>query len=253
MFRKLWHLPKVCLMMRLTEGGWVAGTPKDPFEVESPWEFIAKLARPAMYFVALILVADIFSKGVQRICHDGSHVYYSVLVHCPADEILAVLHSLEAGPEVAKRRIAEFEAEISDTESDGSSDSGRDRRRRSRAAQNAQAELAIAQVVNARVPWWETEWKRTVVTVDGQSARVYFDICCASSGKRRAWCDCTLHGCGCIRYVKENRNCFAVSLLLWMVHGATDPNMTRATHLKFWPTDAAVLRAALPTAAFADF
>jgi len=249
LYGKLWKLPKVYLMVRLHEVGWTAGEPTDPFELTSPFAYHAKVSRPIMYFVALILAADIFDKGVESIKHNGTHLYYSVLVHSPADKIMGLLARLEGEPNAVKTELHELEDE---SESD-SSDSDIDRRRRcARANPDPHAGLAIVPHVDDRVPWWNSEWRRTVVTIGAETAKVYFDNESAGSGRRRGWCDCSLHGCGCIRPVRESRNFFAVWCFLWKAHGATDPHMTRSQHLKFSPSDEAV-RAAMPSATFADF
>ena len=44
-------------------------------------------------------------------------------------------------------------------------------------------------VLEERVPWHLTEWKRCFVTLDGARTKVWFDNCSGPGGLRRGWCN----------------------------------------------------------------
>jgi len=237
--------PKLYHMIRLREQGWIPGDPTEAFVPIGPQVYRETLARPTSYFVCLLDHEAVFAKAVVEIQHDQSSNYYKCLLGLGQDKLLQMcLHQDGKDDAWFRRQLVGREP---DSGSDGSgSDEGGGARRRGQRHMPISADDALgvlAPVLRTQVPWWETEWRRCWVSLDGHRHKVWFDNQSAPSGVRRGWANCAVHGCGCIRPVRESRDWFATALSLWRAHGHGRPGMPRQEHLGWWPDDAAVAAA----------
>ena len=103
-----------------------------------------------------------------------------------------------------------------------------------------------------RVPWWETDWRRTWVSVYDVRCKVWFDNQSSPSGVRRGWANCPTCSAGCIRPVSHNRDWFATALALWVRRGTDQPH-DRREHLSWWPPLDSDVGQALAHASFENF
>ena len=252
MTRDPFKLPKLYHIFRLMVDGWLAEQPENAYTPASIRVFVKGLTPPISYFVALRMSELIFAKHVDGIEHNRSDIYYKILIRAPEDKIMRMLADLEAkGPKAARIALKRLRGRPVDEET---TSSGEDAPPRPCIGDNP-AEMAIVPFdADERVHWSETEWRRCIVTVGDLSTRVWFDNCSDTSRKRRGWSNCSQHGCGCIRFVHESRNFFAVEMLVWLRLGLEAPvALTRAGHLGLYPPPRDLVLAALPSATFVNF
>ncbi|CAK0867379.1 unnamed protein product, partial [Prorocentrum cordatum] len=250
--RPLMSLPKLCHMVRLRQDGWVPSAARAAVSPGGPGEYVEEFSRPVSYFVALRSCDAIFSKGVAEICQRRGSNYYKCLLRLDGDTLRAMMERLavEDTDDVFKALLKNVpdvtDSEASDLDADGAGCNPP--RRRPRALQDGSAcagilAPAVRQEREHNVPWWETEWRRCWVTLNGHRTKVWFDNFAGRNGRRRAWCNCPTHGCGKIRQVSHNRDWFATALMLWHLRGLGNTEITRHDHLQYWLADAEVCAA----------
>ena len=242
-------LPAIYHKLRLREEGWTQG--------EVPAEYTLGLAKlyksqagPISYYVALRLSGTILTKGFECIRHDGSDSYYKCLIKLKMEMVAKFIEAMDGKDDAWYRKQLK---RIKDTDESDDDQREDDPVPEPLPPIEANHEFALVPVnVPERIPWRETEWQRCICTVGHTSTKVWFDNCSSVSGRRRGWANCRTHRCGCLRYVQESRNYFAVAMCLWLQHGEGNLAISKQQHLNFWPTDEDI-RAAMPAATFVAF
>jgi len=234
--------------IRLIEDGWEEGKPDNDYQPDGE-KIFRPTTSPISYFVALRESASLFSKGVDKIQHDGKDLYYRCLLRLPAEAIVPFLESMAEKPDAwFKKQLLAICKE---------SDPVLQIEDEPEPAPEVLPDLgiqshAIVPITVDRVPWRDSEFQRCWIRLDHVETKIWFDNCSAPSGQRRGWANCPTHRCGCLRAVTRSRDHFAVALALWLKHGIDDEHMTKAEHLRFWPTEEAIAEA-MPRATFRPF
>ena len=226
------RLPKLYHIFKLLERGWSANdAPPAAYTKDGPCICSQAVAQPVSYFVALGIADFIFSKGAREIKHGERDVYYKALIRLPPNKLLKALEDLPAkGLPWLQLEVRKHSGKAID---DGSSSDGDGPRELVPLVPggNEGGDAIAPFVLHEREHWSLTEWQRCIVQIGDLSTRVWFDNCSDTSGKRRGWSNCHVHGCGCIRFCQDSRDFFATAHLLWLKHGIDNGPMTRAEHL----------------------
>ena len=241
--------PKGLLLFRLHELGWLPEAGSTEYTPDAAMLYKPGFSQPLSYFRSLYEASLIFGKGVPKIMYGKSDYYYKCLLDVDGPKLMPLLDGLEeqADEWLRNRYRALVPVKNKGDDGDGSSDgSGGDGGDAGGGAIVPVGGLGgiLEPVVADRIPWWQTEWQRCWVTLNGQSCKVWFDNCCGANGIRRGWANCGTHRCGKLKPVVEDRDYFACALALWRNHGFGNDAMSRAEHMAFWPTDADI-RAAI--------
>ena len=103
------------------------------------------------------------------------------------------------------------------------------------------AMLALQDVASIVAPRIDIRFVRCHVRVGDDTQpwhKVWFDNYSGGGGNQRGFLSCPF-ACGCIKYKPTfgSRLQFATAMWLWLEHGRTEPALSRAAHLEYWPSD----------------
>ena len=221
---------KIEVLGRLREQGWQhAENTGDGYEAGSPKVFQFIWSRPLSYFVALHSHLTIFAKGVRSIMHNGADSYYRCLLSLRADKLSVVLRE---GSEMSN----EFYANA--LKDEGDFDDGRGLCPVPSHVNMDEQPLDMLVDMPPLLPPAAScaEWARCVVKgPDGLSHKIWFDNCSHGSGHKRAWVNCSKHGC--IKYVPifGGYRSFCGAMHMWWRRQHELPEISKAEHLDSWP------------------
>ena len=174
-----------------------------------------------------------------EIDHRRSSDVHKCLLRLPAEKLEPLLArlALEYREPILQEALKDAPASSASESSDDrdGDDEGKPPRRRPRRALDGDPGVLVPVVRAERdtnVPCWETERRRCWVILHDVRTKVWFDNYAGRDGRRRAWCNCQTHGCGCIRLASHDRNWFATALMLWHLHGLGKTEMSKREHLK---------------------
>jgi hypothetical protein len=178
---------KLDLVITLLRRGWGVHTkPTHPYGMGARPErvFIASFQKPASYFTCLVLVEELFARGVTHIPHFEKDLYYQCLLRLRGDKLKAFITSGQFDKAWCKQMLRSPEAEFPlhdapplEPDPDDVDDDAEDAEPRP---------LALLPAMLDRM-----KWHRVKVQGIKGSVRVFFDNFTGGGITQRSWANCS--------------------------------------------------------------
>ena len=231
--RHVLNLPRIELLIRLELDGFHSADAPPPCTADGP--MLYRLGRPVSYYACLLLRREVFAKDVSEISHCQSNHYYICLIKLGSVQLSTVL------PSIAGKRDDWFRSQLERPGVCAKIGSG---------PPLPLTDGAGSAEVNDMVPVLADDVGWTRVNVSGfdslgspLNVKVYFDGATKLQQgdlTQRGFCNCVQHAADeCIKYrfVCGTRDMFAAKMWMWVKDGLDKPEVSKAAHLKHWPTD----------------
>ena len=205
------HKTKLELIIALECDGWQVATGViAPYERGRPQLFSRSLSKATAYFACLCSASEVLDKGVPRIVHTKTALYYRSLLHLDADALGRILPALEDMQEAAlKKALTDFGEDPTTLDPEPIDDV-------------VQFLLPVQGDVVAPValppPRQQNLWNRCKASAPGfESIKVYFDHPTTSGGNQKGYAVCAKCKVTRWKVCHETRQRYCATMLAWQL------------------------------------